>query len=190
MAEKPATLKIECLQAEGPPPPLDPGRIGNQLMMAANYGTGCGHWFADWVADFANHAPENQLYLPDAENHRAVGGDPEVRIYLGRWRLADDEALLITLQPPECDYWNFQLANVWAESFDYRFEQVHINSGNAHYNDDGSVELLVAGDSAESRGHANWISTAHHEHGIMGVRWVRAKEHPQPKCEVVKLGDL
>ena len=122
----------------------------------------------------ANHAEENSLYLPSAENHRAVGGDPEVRIYLGRWRLAADEALLIELQPPECDYWNFQLANVWAESFDYRFEQVHINSGNATYNDDGTVTLLIAADHPHSRKHANWISTAHHDHGIMGVRWVRA----------------
>lgn len=190
LTEKPATLQIECLQAEGPPPPLDPARFGNQLMMAANYGTGCGNWFADWVADFANHAPENAMYLPDAEKHRSVGGDPEVRIYLGRWRLAEDEAMIITLHPPECDYWNFQLANIWAESFDYRFAQVHINSGNASYNDDGSVELLIAGDHAASRAHANWISTAHHEHGIMGVRWVRAKDHPQPHCKVVKLAGL
>ena len=190
LSERPATLKIECLQADGPPPPLDPERFGNALMGAASYGIGCGQWFADWVADFANHAPENTMYLPDAENHRAVGGDPEVRIYLGRWRLASDEALRITLQPPNCDYWNFQLANVWAESFDYRFQQVHINSGNAHYSDDGSVELLVAAQHPASEAHPNWITTAHHEHGIMGVRWVRADAHPQPQCEVVKLDSL
>ena len=29
LSEKPATLHIECLQADSPPPPLDPARIGN-----------------------------------------------------------------------------------------------------------------------------------------------------------------
>ena len=190
LKERPATLSIECLQADQAPLALDPQRIGQQLLQAANYGTGCGHWFADWVADMRNHAEENTLYLPSAENHRAVGGDPEVRIYLGRWRLAEDEGLLVTLTPPNCEYWNFQIANVWAESLDYRFQQVHVNSGSAAYEDDGSVEILVAADTAESRRHANWVSTAHHEHGIMGVRWVRADSHPQPQCRVVKLRDI
>ncbi len=190
LTEKPATMQIECLQAEGPPAPLDPDRFGNQLMQAANYAAGCAGWFADWVINMAKYSPMNEFHLPDPEQHRAVGGDPDVRIYLGQWQLAADEALIITLQPPECDYWNFQLANVWAESFDYRFEQVHINSGNAKMNDDGSVELLIAADHPASRQHANWISTAHHEHGIMGVRWVRAKDHPQPHCRIVKLDTI
>ena len=45
----PVAVSIECLDAKGPPPPLDPARVPGQLMGAAMYTIGCAAWFADWV---------------------------------------------------------------------------------------------------------------------------------------------
>jgi hypothetical protein len=187
LKETPVSLEIECLDADVAPPRVDPARVPGQLMGSAMYAIGCAQWFADWVAAFPKHAPVNQFHLPDAENHRFVGGDPNIRIWLGAWKLAPDEALVVEATPPRCDYWNFQLGNVWAESLDYRFERVHINSGQAVLEDDGSFRLVVA---REDPGHPNYISTAGHDHGTMCVRWVRAESHPEPRCRVVKLDSL
>ncbi len=33
-----------------------------------------------------------------------------------------------------------------------------------------------------------WVDTAQHGHGTMGLRWVRAKQHPVPVCRVVRVG--
>ncbi|MGH0035069.1 MAG: DUF1214 domain-containing protein [Myxococcota bacterium] len=187
LRETPVTLEIECLDAEAEPPRVDASRVPGQLMGSAMYAIGCAQWFADWVAAFPQHAPVNHFHLPDAENHRHVGGDPNIRIWLGCWKLAADEALLVEATPPRCDYWNFQLGNVWAESLDYRFERVHINSGQARLEDDGSFQLVVA---HEDPGHPNYISTAGHDHGTMCVRWVRADAHPEPRCRVVPLDSL
>ena len=151
------------------------------------YAMGCAQWFADWVLGFDEKGPVNAFHLPTEENHRHVGGDPNVRIWLGTWRLAPDEALVIEAMPPECHYWNFQLGNVWAESLDYRFQQVHINSGAAELEPDGSFRLVVA---HEDPGLPNWLTTAGHERGTMCVRWVRAASHPEPRCRVVKLAEL
>jgi hypothetical protein len=185
--ETPVSLEIECLDAETAPPRLDPARVPGQLMGSAMYAIGCAQWFADWVLEFRNKAPVNQFHLPDLENHRVVGGDPNIRIWLGLWELGPDEALVVEATPPKCDYWNFQLGNVWAESLDYRFERVHINSGQAKLRDDGSFQLVVA---HEDPGHPNHISTAGHDHGTMCVRWVRATSHPEPRCRVVPLALL
>ena len=185
--ERPAQLNIECLQADAPPAALDPARIASQLQHAAMHAAGCAQWFADWVADMGQRAPLNGFYLPSEERHLAVSGDPQVRIYLGHWRLDPEQALIITLHPPACDYWNFQLANIWAESLDYRFGQVHLNNAQAQARADGSVRLVVA---ATDPGCPNWISTQHHDHGIMGVRWVRANSHPEPVCETVALAEV
>ena len=42
--------------------------------------------------------------------------------------LAPNQALVIEATPPGCDYWTFQLGNIWAEPLDYRFRRVHVNS--------------------------------------------------------------
>jgi hypothetical protein len=185
--ETPVEVEIECLDSEGPPPPLDPKRVQSGLMGSAMYAIGCAQWFADWVLDFRDKAPVNQFHLPDEENHRLVGGDPNIRIWLGLWKLASDEALVIEATPPVCDYWNFQLGNIWAESLDYKFRQVHINNGMAKLRDDGSFRLVVA---HQDPGVDNWLDTAGHDHGTMCVRWVRADSHPEPICRVVKFSDL
>ncbi|MDE0196221.1 MAG: hypothetical protein OXP08_11800, partial [bacterium] len=36
----------------------------------------------------------------------------------------------------------------------------------------------------------NWIQTAGHTSGTMCFRWVRAKQHPQPRTRLVKLDSL
>ncbi len=186
-SEQPVDLQIECVGAEGAPDPLTPEAASGLLMGGAMYAMGCAQWFADWVVDFDQHAPVNQFHLPDEEQHRLVGGDPNIRIWLGRWELADDQALVIDLDPPDCAYWNFQLGNVWAESLEYRFRRTHVNSGQAVAKDDGSVRLVVC---ADDPGQPNWIDTAGHRRGTMCVRWVLADTHPEPRCQIVPRSDL
>ena len=185
--ETPVAVEIECLSAGEPPPPLTPERVPALLSGSAMYAIGCASWFADWVTDMKKKAPVNQFHLPDAENHRLLGGDPNIRIWLGTWELAPDEALVIEATPPDCHYWNFQLGNIWAESLDYDFRRVHINSGQAELRDDGSFELVVA---HRDPGHPNWIDTAGHDHGTMAVRWVRADALPEPKCRATHFYQL
>ncbi len=185
--ERPVDVAIECIGEDGAPAPLDPARIPGQLQGAALYALGCAQWFADWVVAFHDKAPVNTFHLPGEEEHRRVGGDPNIRLWLGAWQLAPDEALVVEATPPKCRYWNFQLGNVWAESLDHRFQRVHINSGQAELNDDGSFRLVVA---HEDPGAPNWITTAGHEHGTMGLRWVLADSLPEPRTRVVKIGDL
>ncbi len=185
--EQPVSLDIECLDAEGPPAPLDPARVTGQLLGAAHYAIGCANWFADWVLGFdAKGGGVNRFHLPGAENHRLLGGDPNIVIPLGRFELAADEALLIEVKPPRCDYWNVQLANIWAESLDARGRQTHLNCGSAQLEADGRVRIIVA---HEDPGHPNWLDTAGHSRGIMGFRWVRADAHPLPETRLLHQGE-
>lgn len=187
LSEQPVEVSIECLDHDGPPPPLDPARVPGQLLGSAMYAIGCAQWFYDWVIGYREQAPSNEFHLPPMAKHINMGGDPNIRMWLGFWELAPDEALLIEVTPPACDYWNLQLGNIWAESLDYHTRPTHVNSGQAAYEDDGSVRIIVA---HENPGQGNWLDTAGHHHGTMGVRWVRAQEHPQPATRVVKLADL
>jgi hypothetical protein len=187
LSETPVQPTIECLEHAGPPPPLEVGRVPGMLMGSALYAIGCAQWFYDWVIGFRDEAPSNEFHLPSLEKHLQMGGDPNIRMWLGFWELAPDEALVIECTPPKCHYWNLQLGNIWAESLDFNFRKTHVNSGHAVYEKDGSFRLVVA---HEDPGLPNWLDTAGHHHGTMGVRWVRAETHPKPECRVVKLSDL
>ena len=129
----------------------------------------------------------NQLPRFDDRTALVAGGDPNIVYYHSYWRLAPDEALVIEATPPECDTWNFQLNNHWMESLDYRYFTISVNKHTAKLEPDGSVRVVVA--HADPRV-ANWIRTCGHARGTMCWRWIRAKEHPQPRTRVVKLAEL
>jgi hypothetical protein len=113
-----------------------------------------------------------------------AGGDPNIFYLHGYWALQPDEALVIEVKPPACEFWNFQLDNYWMESLDYRYAPVWVNSHTAKYNADGSATITIA---RENRGFANWMDTDGHTTGSMLLRWTRAKSHPVPEVRVVKL---
>ena len=179
--ETAADLRIECVGTDDPPPPLAPSAVPDQLLGAAMYTIGASSWFADWVAPW--RAEPNRLHFPDPEHHRLVGGDPNIVFQLGYWSLAPDEALVVEATPPRCEYWNFQLGNIWAECLDKR-RPISRNGVSTTLEPDGSFRLVVA---HRDPGHPNWLDTCGHRHGIMGLRWVRADSHPTASTQVVGL---
>ena len=183
--EVPAELIIERIGGNAVPDPVTPQSVDHGLNMASTLVAGASMLFAKWAKDFQKHT--NQLPMFDPERSTKAGGDPNITYYHSYWQLADDEALVIEAQPPECESWNFQLDNHWFESLDYRYFTIHVNKHTAQYRDDGSVQIIVA---HQDPGLPNWINTVGHDCGGMSFRWIRAKDHPQPKCRVVKFKDL
>ncbi|MCB9680707.1 MAG: DUF1214 domain-containing protein [Alphaproteobacteria bacterium] len=180
-----ARLTLERVGGDGRPTPLDAERIDAGLRQAGMLVGGAAMIFADWAEGFTRHV--NRLPRFDPATSNAMGGVPEIAYYHSYWRLAADEALVITAVPPPCDHWNFQLNNHWMESLDYRYDRIHVNSKTAAYEPDGSLRIVVAHDDP---GHPNWIRTVGHTQGTMCFRWVRPEgpgEPPEPTCAVVRL---
>jgi hypothetical protein len=180
-----ADLTIERLGADGPPRPVTAGFIDAGLAAASAYVAGTANLFADWAEGFAAH--KNELPIFDPAVARAAHGDPNICYFHGYWELGPDEALVIEVTPPECEYWNFQVNNHWMESLDYRYHRIALNHHGAHYEPDGSVRLVLA---HEDPGVPNWLETAGHSRGTMCLRWIRANDHPHPTTRVVKRGEL
>ena len=186
--EIPAELGIErinCPEEDARPAPLTPAQVDEGLRSAGRLVAGASVLFAKWARDFKRHS--NTLPRFDQEVSNAAGGDPNIAYYHSHWALGEDQALIVEATPPECEYWNFQLNNYWMESLDYRYHRIHTNKHLAHYEDDGSVRLVVA---HRDPGLPNWIETAGHTSGTMCFRWVRAADHPQPETRVVKWAEL
>ena len=187
-AEIPAELHIErinCPEHERHTSAFTPKQLDEGLQKTGTLVAGAPLLFAKWARDFRKHS--NALPMFDPQKSLNAGGDPNITYYHSHWALTQDEALLIEVLPPECEYWNFQLNNYWMESLDYRHHRVHTNKHLARYEADHSVRLIVA---HEDPGLPNWIETAGHHCGTMCFRWVRAKDNPQPQTRLIKLDSL
>ena len=186
--EIPAEITIENLDGRKFPEPVTAASIDRGLQTAGLFVAGAPLLFARWAKNFKEHT--NQLPMFDPAVSDAAGGDSKITYYHSYWKLAPDEVLVITVKPPECDSWNFQLNNYWMESLDYRYFPVTINKATAVYEQDGSVRVMV---SAEDPGSPNWIQTCGHAEGTMCWRWYRLKPGAlpvEPGCTVMKISEL
>jgi hypothetical protein len=185
--EKPADLKIINLSGADKPGPLASAQIDEGLKQASLFVGGAAFLFTRWANGFRKHP--NALPQFDPEVSNAAGGDDSIIYYHSYWKLDPEEALVIEVLPPACDAWNFQLNNYWMESLDYRYHNVCINKGGAHYENDGRVRVVVAHEDPEV---PNWIETAGHTEGTMCWRWYRLQEGSapvEPMCTVVQLAE-
>jgi hypothetical protein len=183
--EKPASMAIECIDGPLQPQPLTAQRLDTALRAAGAFVRGTAAMFVDWTESFRPAC--NMLNDLNQGYFQRAGGDPNIHYCHGYWSLEADEALCIHTEIPECVAWNFQLDNYWMESLDYRYLPVCLNKSSARPNADGSVTIIVG---ARNPGVTNFITTGGHSTGTMLLRWVLARTHPLPKCEVVKLSEL
>jgi hypothetical protein len=187
--ETAADLELECLDPD-PVQPREPmvlASTAERLIAAAAVVDQMASFWWDWSTDFTNHGALNTFWMHDEAKHLAIGGDPQVRTPLMRWRIAEDEALVIDLRPPPCDYWNIQICNIWSEPIDPRTGRTDLNASSATATGDGEFRVIV---SDADPGVPNWLDTAGHRQGLVSVRWVRAAELPLPSTEVVPISSI
>jgi hypothetical protein len=70
--------------------------------------------------------------------------DPQIKWHQAYFDLADDEALVVEVTPPACEYWMIALHNHWMETLDYVHHQATLNCHSATLEADGSVRFVVA----------------------------------------------
>ena len=184
-SERGGEFKIERIGGPAVPTPLSPDRLAAGLATSAQFVRGIASTFADWTRLFRENP--NQFAAIDQSMFQKGGGAKDIYYAHSYWRIEPDEAWVIEVTPPECDYWNFQLDNWWMESFDYRFRQVTLNKHSAKLEADGSVRIICA---ARDPGVGNWIDTCSHREGTALLRWAGAKVHPLPTARIVKLEDV
>ena len=186
--DNPADLSIELLESDvtiEPLPPLTVEAFSQSLQLAGLFVGGVVGQFLGWSNDFKQRP--NQLQPINPELLKFAQGDPSTRYHNGYFELADDEALVIELDPPACEYWNLQLANHWLESLDFLEYNTHINQFSAVLSDDGKVRAVVA---KHDPGVANWLNTAGHQRGCLSMRWVKAEQQSIARTQVVPLSEV
>jgi len=109
----------------------------------------------------------------------------------GHFELADDGAVVITLDPVNAAYRSLVLYDLWNRSLDYRNHQSHLNDATIEPDADGRTTCVIA---IRDPGIHNWLdSTGLHEVQL-GVRWqgIPGNTLVSPKIEtrLVNISDL
>ena len=108
-------MRIERLDHPAPQP-LRADHLSTQLAKSGQLVLAYLELVRSWWQDKLSQRPNSirfsrALYLSN-------GGVPDRHHGFGTWKKAPGEALLLHFTPPPCDYWIFQLCNLWQENLD------------------------------------------------------------------------
>jgi hypothetical protein len=166
--ERPGQIHIDRIDSEKPVyPTLTPEKIASRLTEAAN-------WFAADVrrwpelsrTRFAMLMPANTLTPP--QDTGSEGGLSGRWMVGGHFKLADDEALLITARPSNAAYQGIQIGHHWWESFDYANRQTSLTADQSYVSSDGAIYFVI---SKQDPGVANWLDTEGFDRGVILMRY-------------------
>lgn len=180
--ESPSTFLLERLDDAASPPPMTLEKSAELMDNIAQGFERRAPFWNGWVQNSRNKL-KNQLRLlvgnQQGLSNNAYGD--------GWFDIADDEALLITLVPPEAQMWSFQLGNYWWESIEYITGFASINSFQAAIDSDGKIRLVIA---KQDPGIRNWLDTGGHNEGSVMYRFQNTATVPTPSAQLVKLSEL
>jgi hypothetical protein len=86
----------------------------------------------------------------------------------GNFKVMDDEALVVTLDPLGAKYVGFDLTNPWLVSLEHIRGTGSLNNEQAQSSRDGSITYVIA---ARDPGVYNWLSTSGFHTGNILIRW-------------------
>jgi hypothetical protein len=175
-------FQIERVGAEGEPrPPLDPGALAAGLERAARWvEASIDYWNRYTGQGWARSTPN--VATPARS---APGGADNIRYGSCFWELGPDDALLLEVERPDADYWNFVTHTIpWLETGEFDRRQISLNDQQAHVDADGIVRVVVAHRDPAT---PNWIDTEERGRGMLVYRWVWARSNPVPRARVVAL---
>jgi hypothetical protein len=166
--QRPAQVTVRRLD-----PPAD-HRARTEEEIAAAVVADLPAWAAFWSGfknDFLGRPAVNSLSGP----HGRDGGWG----YLagGKFRLADHQALVLTIDPAGSYYTGIQIADPWTISPDPMLRMVSLNSSQVAANPDGTLTYVIAGIDP---GIANWIDTTGLAEGWMMLRWQGVPDGADP----------
>ena len=146
-------------------------------------------WNANYLP-MIRRAPLNTLPSPRASDIGAggLGGQQSVMM---RYRLAPDQALLITVRKSAARYQGIQLGDPWFVTPNWIEHQVSLTRAQAATDADGYMRFVI---SLRDPGVANWLDPAGFAEGFVFMRWqglpapLAADE--APTAQLIALEDL
>ncbi len=180
-----ATFTIERVDRRGVAPPAPTAtQLGVALERAAEWIDKSVEYWCTYVERARATLPHNAVAPPGTPK----GGAPNIAYGAGWWELAPDQALVVTTECPDADYWGWTAHHRFRlDSGDFANRQTSLNLAQAFVDDDGRVRIVVA---ANDPGVPNWIDTEGRTEGMLVYRSVGTRSRPVPDARLVPIADV
>jgi hypothetical protein len=181
-AEEPADLMLTCENQVFPPPLLTRESSETRFKRLVD--------LLRVHADFCEAGVKSHLNSPADRIGRFVvpGAFAGTDYFSGYFRCRPDEAVIIEIGKPDCEYWNVELAQLQWEPGDYWARLVNYNLAQVHYEADGSVRFVA---SWQDPGLPNWFDVSGRTLHLIGFRFFETRiEQPEPRVRTVPLAEL
>ncbi|MFN8625286.1 MAG: DUF1214 domain-containing protein [Candidatus Binatia bacterium] len=181
--QNPVSLEVRRL---GPPPVTPPRTEAELTARAVKILSQIAPYWVKYDNQFIFSKPVNIVSEPRV---RGVGRGMSAG---GHFQLADDEALVITLDPLGARSLGIQLTDPWGVAYEYVDRTSSLNNVQAKPNSGGTYTFAI---SARDPGVYNWLDPEGFSGGIVAARWQSLPANADPTravrdVRVVKLSAL
>jgi hypothetical protein len=186
--ERPATMRIERLDMEGPRPMPTP----DVMMEAMN-------WAGEFVYGLMRDWPDHTFIYNPAHYHEHLnefpqtpGSDREQDKKRGRqvtnmqWQIAPDEALIIEFEDPK-SFWMTTNMGSFYNSMDFLYRPISHTPSRTKVDGDGRIRLVLA---HADPGLQNWVDTQGFTFGALTYRDNEGGGVPEFRTQLVKHAEL
>jgi len=180
--EQPAQLALTCENQIFPPPLLDQQSSEERFRRLVD--------LLRVHADFAEAGIKAHLASPPDHIARFVvpGAFAGTDYFSGAFRVRPDEAVLIEIDAPDCEYWNVELAQLQWEPGDYWARLVSYNLAQVHYEAGGKVRFIA---SWNDPGLPNWFDCSGRTLHLIGFRFFECRSgQAEPRVRTVPFAEL
>ena len=187
--ERAGRIEIVRVGGEGEPAPdPDVAEVARRIRAAgAAVPDAAGFWL-DFVAKLRLATFDNQVMAPRSTGGQGLEGQVSA---MGKWNLADDEALIVTVPKADTRYQGLQLGNFWFDALEWSNRQTSLSGGQAQLASDGAYHYVI---SRQDPGVPNWLDTTGLPEGLFFLRFQGLRtpipEADNPTAQHVKLADL
>lgn len=177
-AETPATLTIDCLDAQ-PAQAATDDEIAEQLTALA--------WtIVKLTTLHRTIKPElltapNTLVTAQAAELGEADTTPDNLYMIGTYDLAPTESLVLEFRPPATRYWNITLESIWHECAEPRRRHSSVTDRGVRPDAAGLVRIAIG---ATDFGHGHWLDTGGRRRGFVVLRWLDNPEAPEVHTSV------
>jgi len=184
--EQPADMLIERIGEDYPIPPPRTDYVADRLAKLSRWLEKGGALWENMSRGFLAMEPNSLIiHMPEAAGERT--GMRGQAYGMGHFACAEDEAVIVVFEPPECRHWGVALANYHWESVEFGSRQSSLNRAQARLDSDGLFRGVIA---HEDPGVPNWLDPGCNTEGTITARFLHAKKAPTPSFTKLPLEQL